>query len=388
MAKYTVTSPEGKRYVVTGPEGASQQEVLQAVFDQLGIKPPEPERPDRTLTQEVTAGFRRSKERLKSTVGDVAPAMFYSFLGMDEEAKKQMAEAAETERQIAEYNPPSYRSFREIEGPRSALGYAAETLGEVTPDILTSLIPGGVGGVAARRFGTAGLRELGAAGAEQIARRGAIGETAGVYLGSYAQNAPEIFQNIYQETGQLEPGAAALFGSVNAALDSVLPASILRSMSAPVRVGVVEKILERSGMEPSLLRKVAAQVPGNALREGLTEGAQETISLTAEDFVSNTERIWGSKEFDRIVDATLRGSIAGGAFGVPGSVVERVRERAAEPAVRSEEIAAAEEQLAREIPPPAEPEMVKLSRDDLLQWRRRWTRCVRTRRWILKYWLR
>jgi hypothetical protein len=367
MAKYTVTSPEGKRYVVTGPEGASQQEVLQAVFDQLGIKAPEPERPDRTLTQEVTAGFRRSKERLKSTVGDVAPAMFYSFFGMDEEAKKQMAEAAETERQIAEYNPPSYRSFREIEGPRSALGYAAETLGEVGPDVLASLIPGGVGGVAARRIGTAGLRELGAAGAEQIARRGAVGEAAGVYLGSYAQNAPEIFQNIYQETGQLEPGAAALFGSVNAALDSVLPASILRSMSAPVRVGVVEKILERSGMEPSLLRKVAAQVPGHALREGLTEGAQEAISLTAEDFVSNTERIWGSKEFDRIVDATLRGSIAGGAFGVPGSVVERVRERAAEPAVRSEEIAAAEEQLAREIPPPAEPEMVKLSREDLLQ---------------------
>lgn len=367
MAKYTVTSPEGKRYVVTGPEGASQQEVLQAVFDQLGIKPQEPERPDRTLTQEVTAGFRRGKERLKSTLGDVLPAMVASGLGFEDYAKKQMAEAAETERQIAEYNPPSYRSFREIEGPRSALGYAAETLGEVGPDVLASLIPGGVGGVAARRIGTAGLRELGAAGAEQIARRGAIGETAGVYLGSFAQNSPEIFQNIYQETGQLEPGAAALFGSVNAVLDSFLPASILRSMSAPVRVGVVEKILERSGMEPSLLRKVAAQVPGNAALEGLTEGAQETISLIAEDFVSNTERIWGSKEFDRIVDATLRGSIAGGAFGVPGSVVERVRERAAEPAVRSEEIAAAEEQLAREIPPPAEPEMVKLSREDLLQ---------------------
>lgn len=367
MAKYTVTSPEGKKYVVTGPEGASQQEVLQAVFDQLGIKPPEPERPERTLTQEVTAGGRRGYERFKSTLGDVLPAMVASGLGFEDYAKKQMAEAAETERQIAEYNPPSYRSFREIEGPRSALGYAAETLGETSTDILASLLPGGAGGVAARRIGTAGLRELGAVGAEQIARRGAVGEAAGVYLGSYAQNAPEIFQNIYQETGQLEPGVAALFGSVNAALDSVLPASILRSMSAPVRVGVVEKILERSGMEPSLLRKVVAQVPGNALREGLTEGAQETISLIAEDFVKNTDHIWSSKEFDRIVDATIRGGIAGGAFGVPGSAVERVRERAAEPAVRSEEIAAAEEQLAREIPPPAEPEMVKLSRDDLLQ---------------------
>lgn len=361
MAKYTVTSPEGKRYVVTGPEGASQQEVLQAVFDQLGIKPPEPERPERTLTQELTAGGRRGFERFKSTIGDVLPGMVASGLGFEDYAKKQMAEAAESERRIAEYNPPSYRSFRDIEGPRSALGYAAETLGETTPDILASLLPGGIGGVAARRIGIAGL------GAEQIATRGAVGEAAGVYLGSYAQNAPEIFQNIYQETGKLEPGAAALFGSVNAALDSVLPASILRSMSAPVRVGVVEKILERSGMEPSLLRKVAAQVPGNALREGLTEGAQETISLVAEDFVRDTERIWGSKEFDRIVDASIRGSIAGGAFGVPASAVERVREKAAEPQRMAEDIAAAEEQLAREIPPPAEPEMVKIARDDLLQ---------------------
>jgi hypothetical protein len=175
MAKYTVRSPEGKQYVVEGPAGASQQEILSAVFDQLGIKPPERERPDRTLMQEVTAGGRRSFERLKSTVFDVLPALGASALGFDEEAKRQMAEAAETERQIAEYNPPSYRSYKDVEGLRSGLGYVAETLGEAGPDILASLVPGGIGGVAARRIGTAGLRELGAAGAEQIARRGAIG---------------------------------------------------------------------------------------------------------------------------------------------------------------------------------------------------------------------
>jgi len=371
MAKYTVTSPEGKQYIVEGPAGASQQEVLGAVFNQLGIKPPEPERPDRTLTQEIGAGFRRSKERLKSTIFDVLPAMGASFLGFDEEAKRQMAEAAETERQIAKYNPPSYKSYKEVEGPRSALGYVAETLGEAGPDVLASLFPGGIGGAAARRFGTAGLRELGAAGAEQIARRGAMGEAAGVYLGSYAQNAPEVFQSIYNETGQLEPGVAALFGSVSAGLDSILPASILRSMSAPVRVGVVEKILERSGMEPSLLRKVTAQVPGNAAREGLTEAAQEAINITAEDFVKKTDRIWDSEDWNRIVESGIRGSIAGVGFGVPGSVAERVRERAAEPERLAQDIATEEERLAQIVPEaPLEtlpPPMVKIDRNDLLQ---------------------
>ena len=368
MAEYKVTSPEGKQYVITGPEGASKQDVLNAVFDKLGIKPQEPPRPDRTLGQEIGAGFRRGKERLKSTLGDVLPAMVYSGLGMEEEAKKQMAEAAQSERDIAEYNPPSYRSYKEVIDPRSAFGYAAETIGEAGPDILASLIPGGIGGTAARRIGVAGLRELGEAGAAQIARRGAMGETAGVYLGSYAQNAPEVFQSIYNETGQLEPGVAALFGSVSAGLDSVLPATLLRSMSAPVKVGVVEKILERSGMEPSLLRKVIAQVPGSAAREGLTEGAQEAINILAEDFVKKTEHIWGSKEWDRIVESGVRGAIAGGVYGVPGSVAERVRERTEEPARMGEQIAAEEEQLNKlyEPEPPAPPQMAKLERQDLL----------------------
>jgi hypothetical protein len=368
MAEYKVTSPEGKQYVITGPEGASKQDILNALFDKLGIKPPEPPRPDRTLGQEIGAGFRRGKERLKSTLGDVLPAMVYSGLGMEEEAKKQMAEAAQSERDIAEYNPPSYRSYKEVIDPRSAFGYAAETIGEAGPDILASLIPGGIGGTAARRIGVAGLRELGEAGAAQIARRGAMGETAGVYLGSYAQNAPEVFQSIYNETGQLEPGVAALFGSVSAGLDSVLPATLLRSMSAPVKVGVVEKILERSGMEPSLLRKVIAQIPGSAAREGLTEGAQEAINISAEDFVKKTEHIWGSKEWDRIVESGVRGAIAGGVYGVPGSVAERARERTEEPARMGEQIAAEEEQLNKlyEPEPPAPPQMAKLERQDLL----------------------
>ena len=368
MAEYKVTSPEGKQYVITGPEGASKQDILNAVFDKLGIKPPEPPRPDRTLGQEFGASFRRGKKRLESTFGDVLPAMVASGLGFDEYAKQQMAEAAQSERDIAEYNPPSFRSYKEATDPLKALHYGAETLGEAGPDILASLIPGGIGGTAARRIGAAGLRELGEAGAAQIARRGAMGEAAGVYLGSYAQNAPEVFQSIYNETGQLEPGVAALFGSVSAGLDSVLPASLLRSMSAPVKVGVVEKILERSGMEPSLLRKVIAQVPGSAAREGLTEGAQEAINISAEDFVKKTEHIWGSKEWDRIVESGVRGAIAGGVYGVPGSVAERVREKAEEPARMGEQIAAEEEQINKLYEPelPAPPQMAKLERQDLL----------------------
>jgi hypothetical protein len=364
MAQYKVTSPEGKQYVINGPAGASREQVLEVLKYKLG----ETERPDRTLGEAVTAGASRGYERLKSAAFDVLPAMVASKLGFEDYAKRQMEEAAQVERDIAKFNPPSFQSYKDITGPTSALGYAAETVGESAPDILASLIPGGVGGTIARRVGTAGLRELGAVGAEQIARRGAIGEAAGVYLGSYAQNAPEVFQSIYNETGQMEPGVAALFGAASAGLDSILPASILRSMSAPVKLSITEKILERSGMDPSLLRKVIAQAPANVARESLTESGQEMINIQAEDFVRQTERLWDSKEWNRIIEAGIRGGIAGGVYGTPGSIAERVRERASEPGQLSEKIAEEEQRLAAEIPPPeAVPPAPSLDRADLLQ---------------------
>ena len=108
MAQYKVTSPEGKQYVLNGPEGASRDQVLEVLKYKLGQE----ERPDRSLGQEISAGFARGKERLKSTLGDVLPAMIASGLGFEDYAKRQMEEAAQTQRDIAEFNPPSYQIGR------------------------------------------------------------------------------------------------------------------------------------------------------------------------------------------------------------------------------------------------------------------------------------
>jgi hypothetical protein len=353
MARYKITSPEGKEYVLNGPEGATKAELIDVLKYKLGGEQEE-YRPDRGLLEAGGAGVRRGVERFKSTIGDVLPAMVASGLGFEDYAKKQLAEAAETERNIAKYNPPEFTSYKQADSPLKALKYGIETTAEVAPDIAASLIPGGIGGTIGRRVGMGALREAGVLGAEQLAKeeakRGAIGTSLGVYLGSYAQNAPEVFNSIYQETGQMEPGVAALFGSVSAALDSVLPASILQSMSAPVRVGIVEKILERSGMQPGLLRKVVSAIPAAAAKEGLTEGAQEAINISAEDFVKQTEHIWDSKEWERIVESGVRGAIGGGVFGAPVGVGQRIAERGEEQAAKDEQIRQEQEQIANLLP--------------------------------------
>ena len=279
------------------------------------------------IGETFTRGVKRGLTRMGSTFGDVIPAMGASALGFDEYAQRQMAEAAETQRRIQETNPAQFTSYKQVEDIPSALKFAAETIGETTPDILSTVATGGVGGALAK----VGTRAA-TLGAEQLAARQALGQASGLYLGSYAQNAPEVFQSVYQETGKLEPGVAALFGSVSAALDAVLPAQILRGMSQPLRLSITEKILERSGMDAGLLRKALAVIPATAAKEGLTEGAQEAINIAAEKFVDENASVWGSKEFERMVESSVRGAVAGGGFGTVGAGVERMRERGAEQA--------------------------------------------------------
>jgi len=265
-----------------------------------------------TTGEMASRAFERGKKRLGTTFGDIIPAMAGQALGFEDYAKRQMEEAAATEEEIQTYYAPQYKSYKDVEGLGSALGYGLETIVEQVPNIATSLIPGvGAGAIAAR---------VGAGAAAQTA---AVG--AGTFLGSYAQNAPEVFQNIYQETGKLEVPTALMFGSVSAALDSVLPATLARQLTGPMRIGVVEKLLEKSGMDKGVLRGTTAGIFAGAGTEGLTEGAQEAISIAAERFIDENPEVFGSKEWERIIESSIRGSVAGSAFGGAGGSVESMR---------------------------------------------------------------
>jgi hypothetical protein len=172
-------------------------------------------------------------------------------------------------------------------------------------------------------------------GAGLAARAGlskAAGAGAGLYLGSYAQNAPEVFQNIFESTGKLEPGAAALAGTLSAALDTALPGYLLKKFTGPSKALFVERLLEKSGMQPGLARKAISILPEAAGLEGLTEGAQESISIAAEKYIANNKDKFTSEDWNRIIESGIRGSISGLGFGLPGAVASRVQERREEKA--------------------------------------------------------
>jgi hypothetical protein len=300
-----------------------------------------------TYGEQASRAFTRGTKQLGSTFGDIIPAMAGKALGFNEFAERQMKEAKTTQNEINEYYAPQYKELSDVKGITDAPGFVLETIVEQIPNILTSLIPGvGLQAVAARTAANGIAKNLAVQAAErglageaastfvaqgvqqalpQIAKTAGTAQNVGIFLGSYAQNAPEVFQNIYEETGKLEVGTSLIWGAGSAALDSVLPAQLAKNLTGPMKIGIVEKLLEKSGMDKGLLRKVTANVLQGAGFEGMTEGAQEAISISAEKFVADNPQIFGSKEWDRIMESSVRGAVGGAGFGTAGGVTESAR---------------------------------------------------------------
>jgi len=300
-----------------------------------------------TYGEQASRAFTRGTKQLGSTFGDIIPAMAGKALGFDEFAERQMGEAKATQEEINKYYAPQYKSLEDVKGITDAPGFVLETIVEQIPNILTSLIPGvGLEAVAARTAANGIAKNLAVQATEkglageaasafvaqgvkqalpQIAKTAGTAQNVGIFLGSYAQNAPEVFQNIYEETGKLEVGTSLLWGAGSAALDSVLPAQLAKNLTGPMKIGIVEKLLEKSGMDKGLLRKVTANVLQGAGFEGMTEGAQEAISISAEKFVANNPQIFESKDWKRIMESSVRGAVGGAGFGTAGGVTESAR---------------------------------------------------------------
>ena len=342
MAIYDVASPDGKIHSFEGPDGLSQDEVIRSATTQLNTLDL---KRNYTLGEIASKGFGRGKERIKSTVGDVLPAMVASSLGFDEYAEQQMQEAQGSEDKIAATMAPQYPSYKDVKGVGDAGKFVLETAFEQFPNLFGIIGTGGVGtavgGIAAKRaaanYSKKYLKEKISSQASEralkkiiadVAKGKKTGQTVGVFLGSYALNAPEVFQNIYDQTGDFNPLAASLAGVVNASLDSILPAAVLRNFSKPNRAGIVTKVLEKSGMQPGLARRATSNILGGLGTEGLTESAQEAVSIATEKFVQDYSLVFDSDDYDRMLEAGIKGAVAGGAFKGIASVPEHLREKA------------------------------------------------------------
>jgi len=357
MPIYSVEAPNGKIYDVEAPEGTSEKSIFafanQAYLSDMSMEKPLPE-----YTPTPETGFIPSIKRgalgIQSLLGDVAPAMAgrigekLGIQGAGEYADRQMAEAAAEQQRIQQMYPAAVPSYTDIKSGGDALTYIVESVGELIPSLIPSIFTGGAAGIvgrgavvaakqAAEKAAVAGaakgltekeVKDLAVKAGVDAARNTALKyQAAGAVAGSAAQNIPEVYQNVAQETGQEDLGAALLFGGFNSVLDAVTPLALLRKASGAG--------LTKNELIGAWYKRAGKGVLTGFATEGATEAVQEMSSAAAEKFVDENKEFFTSRNFERFINAGLKGGIGGGAISGATNVAFGQRE-AAKPTTATE----------------------------------------------------
>jgi hypothetical protein len=338
MPIYSVEAPNGKIYDVEAPEGTSERAIFafaqQAYLNDVPKEPTPEYKPEpATGISSFIPAVKRGALGLQSLVGDVLPAMAgrvgekLGVQGAGEYATKQMQEAQEAQQYIQQMYPSAVPSYTDIKSGGDFLTYVVESVGELIPSILPSIFTGGAAGVvgrgavvaakqAAEKAAAAGaakgltekeIKDLATQAGIDAAKRTALKyQAVGAVGGSAIQNIPEVYQNVAEETGKEDLGAALLFGGFNSILDAITPVALLRKAKG---IGLTEKELIGAWY-----KRAGKGVLTGFATEGATEAVQEMSSAAAENFVDQNKGFFTEKNFERFINAGLKGGIGGGAI--------------------------------------------------------------------------
>jgi hypothetical protein len=327
----------------------------------------------------ISGGFSRGLEGLKGTAVDLIPAFAGSIFGKNDYAREQLKEYQDRMAAAEAENPAAYKSYKDIQGAGDILPFAAETIGEIGPDILGFLTGAGAGTSIGKRLATSGAKKaletslparvaekgltaeaaaaLEARALQKAASTGAnVGQIVGVGGASAGLNIPDTFNQIYQDTGKLEPGIAITIGSLISVLDTYLPSKMLQQLGPAGKARVAAEMLQKSTVVPTTFKKAfAGEVLKTAGGESLTEGGQQALQILASQIAGDKDPFFSQKNIDEIITSSLKGFIGGGAYGAPGAGIEAGRiksERDAQIAQREADAVALAAQQTTQAPPP------------------------------------
>ena len=291
------------------------------------------DKPKPALADVMDRAMNRGAANTYSTLGDDLPAYLASIMGKDAYAKAQLAEGEEYRAAAAAKNPALYEDWKDVASPSDAAGFITERFFENAPMLA----------------GLAGTAITGAVAAPLVGVSAATAATLSAALGTYSLMAPETFAGVYAETGDLAPGAATLAGAVNTALELVTPVQVIKSFSPRMKQAVVSKLLEKSGMERSLIASAVKGTARGIATEGFTEGSQDIVNQNAEKFVAGNP-MFESMDWERAVSNAVAGAAVGIPLGGVGGVGRGLSDRGQ---LRQEN--ARQEEAALVTPEDAEP---------------------------------
>lgn len=349
--------------VVNFPDNMPRDEIMsRAEAMQSKSQTPLFDPKDLSTSQLIKGGFSRGIEGLKGTAFDLLPALAGSMVGQKGYAQDQLQEYRNRMAAEEEINPTAYKGISDIKGIGDFGGFAAETIGEVAPDILSFLLGTGVGTVAGKAIAKKGAQKaIEGRAATLVAREGLegeaakkateeltdraismgvkqnaaaqgakIGSTVGLFGTSMGQSIPETLNSIYEQTQDLAPGLAITFGSLKGALDTYLPSKILKQLGPAGKDRVAAAMLEKSSVVPTNFKLAfLGEIAKTSAGEGLTESAQQAIDVLAAQVAGSKDKFFSQKNIDDILFAGLKGAVGGGTFGAPGAAMEASRKKSA-----------------------------------------------------------
>jgi hypothetical protein len=348
MPLFEVKAPDGGLYEVRTPEGGTEKDAIRYLQNQFASQQPQ-EEPLPKYTPTPETGFIPSIKRgalgLQSLVADVAPAMVgrvgekLGIQGAGEYADRQMQEAAQAQERIQQMYPAAVPSYTDIKSGGDLLNYVIESVGELIPSMIPSILTGGAAGIAGRGAALAAEQAAKKASMEaaqktllsysgsklsqdqlvNLARQEAVKagrdaaskvalkyQAAGAVAGSAVQNVPEVYQNVAQETGVEDLGVAIVSGGFNSILDAITPLTLLRKAGG---AGIT-----KNELIGAWYKRAGKGVLTGFATEGATEAVQEMSSASAEKFVDDNKDFFTPQNFERFINAGLKGGIGGGAI--------------------------------------------------------------------------
>ena len=293
MPIYTISAPDGNTYSIEGPDGASQQEVIQQVLAQH----PEAGTPA-TKESGILAGVKKGFEQLASQGRTVAGAVTGDA---NEAAKAALARNKAMDQQYADQ--VSLQKIKDIYNKDGLLSAAGETVSQI-PLAIAEQLPNFAASFAGAKTGALAGEKAGAAlGARGRILGGIGGGIAGAFAPSYVQSLGGNIERQAQEQEQagkpidINTGLAATTAVPQAALDVVSDRILLGGKLFGKMIGIPEKLLFQGGSEglEKLAKErlmttiakgtatgIAGEVPTEVAQQAL-ERYQAGLSLTDED---------------------------------------------------------------------------------------------------------
>lgn len=259
MPLYEITAPNGKRYRIEGPEGASREDVARAV-----------------LAQNPDAATPAPEPTMGGYVQESLKAIPRGFVGGLESAALGAAALlpGDTETGFERTAREGIKGLAERFKPSVAAGYEEAIpvkLAEAVGSMGTLLIPGGAAGLAAKGLGAA-------QGAQRVAQLAATTPVAG------AMGAGEARERAVTAGATPEQIQTATAAGIVPGLAEMLPVErIFRRMPDELKGGILERVkraLVTGGFEGA--QEAASAVAQNLIAKGVYKPSQELIEGVGE----------------------------------------------------------------------------------------------------------